>query len=84
MAFVAAGFEHSVANMYFLPVGLMAKGAFAAGFPVIFNNLIPVTIGNIMGGLLLVLLHPKIEMKIFDAFIKKHADKSAGTGSEDR
>ncbi|MFC1805213.1 formate/nitrite transporter family protein [Candidatus Omnitrophota bacterium] len=64
MAFVAAGFEHSVANMYFLPVGLLAKGELAARFTVIFRNLIPVTIGNIIGGLLVVLLHPKVEEKI--------------------
>ncbi|MFC1675374.1 formate/nitrite transporter family protein [Candidatus Omnitrophota bacterium] len=64
MAFVAAGFEHSVANMYFLPVGLLVKGELAAGFPSIFRNLIPVTIGNVIGGLLVVLLHPKVEEKI--------------------
>jgi len=64
MAFVASGYEHSVANMYFLPVGLMAKGQFISNFSSIFNNLIPVTIGNIIGGLLVVLLHPKIEARI--------------------
>lgn len=70
-AFVAAGFEHSVANMYFLPLGMMIKqGAPAsfwesiaktpADFPHItwqgflLNNLLPVTIGNIIGGALLV------------------------------
>ncbi len=64
MAFVASGYEHSVANMYFLPVGLMMKGEFVANFPAIFNNLIPVTIGNIIGGLLIVLLHPKTQKRI--------------------
>jgi formate/nitrite transporter len=64
MAFVASGFEHSVANMYFLPVGLMAKGVFLSRFLTIFDNLIPVTLGNIIGGLLVVLLHPKVEMRI--------------------
>ncbi len=59
MAFVASGFEHSIANMYFLPVGLMIQSEFASEFFVIFNNLIPVTIGNVLGGLLIVLLHPK-------------------------
>lgn len=59
MAFVALGFEHSVANMYFIPMGLFLKGTGAAagmdlnnltwgGF--IVRNLIPVTIGNIIGG----------------------------------
>ena len=63
--FVTSGFEHSIANMYYIPAGIMAKAneAFAAasgaapdalasltwsGFFV--NNLIPVTLGNIVGG----------------------------------
>lgn len=71
MTFVAAGFEHSVANMYFLPMGLMVKGTFASGFFTIFRNLIPVTIGNIIGGLMIVLLHPKVEERIFHALFKK-------------
>ena len=64
MTFVASGYEHSVANMYFLPAGLMAQGKFISGFFSMFSNLIPVTIGNIIGGLLIVLLHPKIEERI--------------------
>jgi formate/nitrite transporter len=67
-AFVALGFEHSVANMYFIPAGLLLKYSpqvLAAvqeivgttpdlsnltiyGFLV--NNLLPITIGNIIGG----------------------------------
>jgi formate/nitrite transporter len=69
-AFVAAGFEHSVANMYFIPYALLIKGfdpefmtkigdkvpklellTWKAFF---INNLIPVTIGNIIGGAVLV------------------------------
>ena len=65
-AFVVAGFEHSVANMYLLPMGYMIKsmagpefwqaiGYSAADFDVInlsniVMNLVPVTIGNILGG----------------------------------
>lgn len=60
MVFVVSGFEHSVANMYFLPVGLMINGEFVSGFFAMFKNLIPVTIGNVIGGLLIVLLHPKV------------------------
>lgn len=71
MVFVASGYEHSVANMYFLPAALMAKGEFTSGFLGIFNNLIPVTIGNIIGGLLIVLLHPKIEEKIARLILRK-------------
>ncbi|MBU1061936.1 MAG: formate/nitrite transporter family protein [Candidatus Omnitrophica bacterium] len=72
MAFVASGYEHSVANMYFLPAGLMVKGEFISGFSTMFNNLIPVTIGNIIGGLLIVLLHPKVEEKIARILVGKH------------
>jgi formate/nitrite transporter len=66
-AFVAAGFEHSVANMYFVPIALLIKSfdpAFLTDKAIdlpdltwnafITNNLIPVTIGNIIGGSLFV------------------------------
>jgi len=66
-AFVAAGFEHSVANMYFVPMGLFIKSFAPASFwdaigktPADFasltwgafflRNLLPVTIGNLIGG----------------------------------
>jgi formate/nitrite transporter len=47
-AFVAMGFEHSIANLYFLPLGLMlgADGGLAG----LAANLVPVTLGNILGG----------------------------------
>lgn len=48
MAFVASGFEHSIANMYFIPIGMFLDGSITwGGF---FHNLIPVTLGNIVGG----------------------------------
>jgi formate transporter len=67
-AFVAAGFEHSIANMYFIPMGILLANQPAvleaarvtadsvanltwAGF---IGNLVPVTIGNIIGGGILV------------------------------
>jgi formate/nitrite transporter len=57
-AFVAAGFEHSIANMYFLSVGLMLQAA--AGEPLrlagLWTNLVPVIAGNIVGGSVLVAL----------------------------
>jgi formate/nitrite transporter len=54
-AFVALGFEHSIANMYFIPLGwlLDADGVTLASF---LGNLIPVTLGNIVGGSLFVAL----------------------------
>ncbi|HCB49480.1 MAG TPA: formate transporter FocA [Chloroflexi bacterium] len=68
-AFVAAGFEHSIANMYFVPIGLGIKqfagdafwssiGSSAANYAALtwgnflLRNLLPVTIGNIIGGAL--------------------------------
>jgi formate/nitrite transporter len=70
-AFVAAGTEHSVANMYFIPIGLLVKnfggaaffeniGKTALDFPNLtlenffLDNLLPVTIGNIFGGAVMV------------------------------
>jgi formate transporter len=66
-AFVAAGFEHSVANMFFIPMGLLVRSdaSFAAqhGVPgmggltwsrFFVSNLVPVTIGNVVGGALMV------------------------------
>ena len=55
MAFVALGYEHSVANMYFLPAGIMLGKSALLNWGAIFTrNLIPATIGNIIGGSLLV------------------------------
>jgi formate/nitrite transporter len=48
-AFVALGFEHSVANMYLIPVGWLA-GATAVTPWGLLANLIPVTLGNVIGG----------------------------------
>ena len=57
-AFVAAGFEHSVANMYFIPLGMMLQAA--AAQPVeplgLARNLVPVIAGNLVGGSVLVAL----------------------------
>jgi len=55
-AFVACGFEHSVANMFFLPVGIVLSQSGAAPIAVSsgISNLLFVTIGNIIGGTVLV------------------------------
>ncbi|PXY96524.1 formate transporter FocA [Frischella perrara] len=70
--FVASGFEHSIANMFMIPMGIVihnfAPPEFWASLNLssdafssltiehfIFNNLIPVTIGNILGGLAIAL-----------------------------
>jgi len=53
MAFVALGFEHSVANMFFIPAAIFATGAVT--WPAfLLNNLLPVTLGNIVGGVVFV------------------------------
>lgn len=49
MAFVALGFEHSIANMFYLPIGMLNGADITVG-QAIFDNLIPATIGNIIGG----------------------------------
>ncbi|NYT06413.1 MAG: formate/nitrite transporter family protein [Methanomicrobiales archaeon] len=69
MAFVSSGFEHCVANMYFIPAGIMCAGMLNAdqiatigadklatlNYVTMFtNNIIVVTIGNIVGGLFFV------------------------------
>lgn len=53
MAFVALGLEHSVANMFFIPLGML-NGANVTLGQFLWNNLVPVTIGNIIGGAVLV------------------------------
>jgi formate/nitrite transporter len=57
-AFVACGFEHSVANMFFLPIGIALAAGSAAPISVsgAVGNLLLVTIGNILGGTVLVAL----------------------------
>jgi len=69
-AFVAAGFEHSIANMYFIPMGILIRFFAPAEFwkeigrapsdsPALdwsglVSNLVPVAIGNVIGGTVLV------------------------------
>ena len=48
-AFVALGFEHSVANMYLIPIGMLAAGS-GVDLGAFLGNLVPVTLGNIVGG----------------------------------
>ena len=62
-AFVAAGFEHSVANMYIIPLAMLLQmfqgdgaGTDAITWVGFFNNMVPVILGNIVGGSVLVAL----------------------------
>jgi formate transporter len=78
-AFVAAGFEHSVANMYFFPMAMLLQtfdGASTAGQTVIwagfFSNLVPVVLGNIIGGSVLVGL-------VYHVIYRRNAEKNTNT-----
>ena len=53
MVFVTLGFEHSIANMFYIPMGIMS-GADVTVWEMVWNNLIPATLGNIVGGAILV------------------------------
>jgi len=78
-AFVAAGFEHSVANMYFIPLGIFfadSAGAVAGlGWSGFISNLIPVTLGNIVGGSVMVAL-------VYHFIYRRPALIEGRTGSE--
>jgi len=52
MTFFALGFEHSVVNMFLIPSGMMLGAPISAG-QWLFWNLLPVTIGNLVGGTVL-------------------------------
>jgi formate transporter len=54
-AFVAMGLDHSVANMFIIPYGIL-RGANLSITDMMMKNLLPVTIGNIIGGALFVML----------------------------
>lgn len=58
MAFVAIGFEHCIANMFLIPIGLFVEGASFAGHAAMWGNILPVTIGNIIGGVFILFIHP--------------------------
>jgi len=81
-AFVAAGFEHCVANMYLVPLGILLAGGAGTGFttgplPIataeaptwsgFAANLLPVTAGNLVGGAVLV-------AAVYWAIYRRHAD----------
>jgi formate/nitrite transporter len=59
MAFVAAGFEHSIANMYLMPLAMLLQHDGLTGYAAItwsgmLGNLLPVILGNVLGGAVLV------------------------------
>lgn len=60
MLFVISGYEHCVANMYFIPAGILVSHEYAIGADgltwgsMFVSNLLPVTLGNITGGAVIV------------------------------
>ena len=59
MAFVAAGFEHSIANMYLMPLAMLLQHGGLTGYSAVtwsgmLGNLLPVILGNVLGGAVLV------------------------------
>jgi formate transporter len=88
-AFVAAGFEHSVANMFFIPMGLLVKSdsAFVAQHPIdgvshltwgrfVAANLLPVTIGNVIGGAAMV------GVVYWFVYLRRHEGRKLDTAGE--
>jgi formate/nitrite transporter len=81
MGFVALGFEHSVANMYFIPTGIFLRLFGGVGAPAgvapeslswltfLHRNLLPVTIGNIIGGVVFV------GMSYWSAYLRSSTQK---------
>jgi formate/nitrite transporter len=58
--FVLCGFEHCVANMFLLPFGFLVEGMPLHEWSApLFRNLVPVTAGNIFGGLIILFLQPR-------------------------
>ncbi len=81
MLFVLCGFEHSVANMFYVPLGLIIRNHFGTSFPpyywngtslpegflknvttgaYLLKNLLPVTLGNLIGGAGLSVIYAKV------------------------
>ncbi|XOF33503.1 MAG: formate/nitrite transporter family protein [Candidatus Electrothrix sp. YB6] len=72
MVFVASGFEHCVANMYLIPIGFIAKGVPLRELYTIFENIFPVTLGNIAGGLFIIFIHPIRVERVLRNVIEKY------------
>lgn len=62
MAFVAMGFDHCVANMFFLPLGLMVGSDYNFG-EMLYRNIWPVTVGNFIGSLLVSTVYAFLEKR---------------------
>lgn len=76
MAFVCIGFEHSIANMFYVPLAIMDKTGSVTAGEFIAKNLVPVTIGNILGGGMFAMIqyliyHPYVAPDVRDMQLKQ-------------
>jgi len=83
-AFVAAGFEHCIANMYFIPLGIFLRHSYPGASPDLDSldwagflaNMIPTTLGNLIGGAVMVGL-------VYWIIYRRDAPASSSTAEED-
>lgn len=87
MIFVLGGFEHSVANMYYLAAGIFANSVYGVGNAAVnwgaalVNNLLPVTIGNIIGGALIGITYWFLYLKVQRKINQRICDEKLISGS---
>ena len=74
--FVLCGFEHSVANMFLIPLGMLIDGAAPMELLQAFRNILPVTLGNILGGIFILSIHPSRIRQVGD-LIARHKNNAA-------
>lgn len=79
MIFVACGFEHCVANMYLIPAGLLARGIPWGWQGPVAMNLAAVTLGNIVGGVAILILHPNRLRQLGHLLTIRHSATRAKT-----
>ncbi|MGL5328891.1 MAG: formate/nitrite transporter family protein [Peptostreptococcaceae bacterium] len=71
MLFVLCGFEHSIANMFFIPMGMILGGNIAMSG--LITNIVVVTLGNVVGGALI------IPYLYYNCYVKDDSSKSVST-----
>lgn len=81
MAFVCIGFEHSIANMFYVPLAIMNDTGDVTAARFIVKNLIPVTIGNICGGSMFAMIqyliyHPYVAPEVREMHVRQGHKKT--------
>jgi formate/nitrite transporter len=85
MTFICIGFEHSIANMFFIPLAIMYGGPITTN-DFIVKNLIPVTLGNMLGATIFIsiqylIYHPYIGTAVANMELKQGDKKFVGGNS---